>query len=45
VSASLDNAAIDVVNKNLYYVTQKVVESLEESYPTSTFTITGIPTE
>jgi hypothetical protein len=45
VSASLDNVAVDVVNKNLYYVTQKVVESLEESYPTSTFTITGIPTE
>jgi hypothetical protein len=41
----LDNAAVDVVNKNLYYVTQKVVESLEESYPTATFTITGIPTE
>jgi hypothetical protein len=45
VSASLDNAAVDVVNKSLYYVTEKVVESLQESYPTSTFSITGIPTE
>lgn len=45
VSASLDNAAVDVVNKSLYYVTEKVVESLQESYPTATFNITGIPTE
>jgi hypothetical protein len=34
-----------VVDKYLYYVTTKVKESLETSYPTSTFEITGIPTE
>jgi len=34
-----------VVDKYLYYVTSKVKESLEASYPTSTFEITGIPTE
>lgn len=45
VSASLNNTAVDVVNKNLYYISEKVVESLQESYPTSTFSIVGIPTE
>jgi len=34
-----------VVDKYLYYVTTKVKESLEDSYPSSTFEITGIPTE
>ena len=34
-----------VVDKYLYYVTTKVKESLEASYPSSTFEITGIPTE
>ena len=34
-----------VVDKYLYYVTTKVKESLEASYPNSTFEITGIPTE
>jgi hypothetical protein len=34
-----------VVDKYLYYVTTKVKESLEASYPASTFEITGIPTE
>jgi hypothetical protein len=34
-----------VVDKYLYYVTTKVKESLEGSYPSSTFEITGIPTE
>jgi len=34
-----------VVDKYLYYVTSKVKESLEASYPNSTFEITGIPTE
>lgn len=44
VSASATNNALDVVNKDLLYVTQKVVESLEETYPSATFIITGIPT-
>lgn len=34
-----------VVDKYLYYVTTKVKESLEASYPSSTFEIVGIPTE
>ena len=34
-----------VVDKYLYFVTSKVKESLEASYPNSTFEITGIPTE
>ena len=34
-----------VVDKYLYFVTTKVKESLEASYPFSTFEIVGIPTE
>jgi len=34
-----------VVDKYLYYITTKVKESLEASYPSSIFEITGIPTE
>jgi hypothetical protein len=34
-----------VVDKYLYYVTVKVKESLESTYPLSTFEIVGIPTE
>ena len=34
-----------VVDKYLYFVTGKVVEQLETSYPDSTFEIVGIPTE
>jgi hypothetical protein len=34
-----------VVDKYLYYVTIKIKEQLEVFYPTSTFKITGIPTE
>ena len=34
-----------VVDKYLYFVTTKVKESLEASYPSSTFEIVGIPTE
>jgi hypothetical protein len=34
-----------VVDKYLYYITSKVKESLEASYPTSVFEIIGIPTE
>ena len=34
-----------VVDKYLYYITTKVKEQLESSYPSTTFTITGIPTE
>jgi hypothetical protein len=33
-----------VVDKYLYYITTKVKESLESSYPLSTFEITDIPT-
>ena len=34
-----------VVDKYLYYVTAKVKESLQSTYPSSTFEIIGIPTE
>jgi len=34
-----------VVDKYLYYVTTQVVSQLQTSYPTTTFEITGIPTE
>lgn len=34
-----------VVDKYLYFVTQKVVDQLQSSYPNTTFEITGIPTE
>lgn len=34
-----------VVDKYLYFVTTKIKESLESSYPNSTFEIVGIPTE
>jgi hypothetical protein len=34
-----------VVDKYLYFVTGKVVEQLQVSYPDSTFEIVGIPTE
>lgn len=34
-----------VVDKYLYFITSKVKESLETTYPSSTFEITGIPTE
>jgi hypothetical protein len=34
-----------VVDKYLYFVTEKVKESLESTYPLSTFKIVGIPTE
>lgn len=34
-----------VVDKYLYYVTTKVKESLQSTYPSSTFEIVGIPTE
>lgn len=33
-----------VVDKYLYFVTTKVIESLEVSYPSSTFEVVGIPT-
>lgn len=34
-----------VIDKCLYFVTSKVKESLETSYPDTTFEIVGIPTE
>jgi hypothetical protein len=34
-----------VVDKYLYFVTSKVVEQLQSSYPNSTFEIVGIPTQ
>lgn len=34
-----------VVDKYLYFVTSKVVDQLQVSYPSSSFSIVGIPTE
>jgi len=44
VSCSIDNNGADVVSKYLLYVTEYVAEELNTLYPTSGFTVVGIPT-
>ena len=45
VNAPETGSGYTVVDKYLYFVTEKVVEQLQETYPSSSFEIVGIPTE
>ena len=43
--SELSNNGNGVVNKYLLYITEQIVASLQVTYPSTTFEITGIPRE
>jgi hypothetical protein len=44
-NAPESGSGYSVVDKYLYFVTEKVVEQMQVTYPSSSFEIVGIPTE